>query len=150
LLEKGLREQPDKWEYMQDAGFVNYWWKHDYAAAAAWFKKGSEVPGAPWFLAPLAATTLAEGGDRRSSRVIWEVLRESELEWVRKDAERRLKQLDALDFINTAQPLVDRARRETGQPLMDWESLRRAGVVRRVPVDQAGVPFEFDASGAIV
>ena len=47
---------------MQDAGFVHYWWRHDYKAAAEWFKRASEVAGAPWFLKSLAATTLAEGG----------------------------------------------------------------------------------------
>src|SRR5439155_7737384 len=26
LLEKGIREQPDKWEYMEDIGFVHYWY----------------------------------------------------------------------------------------------------------------------------
>ena len=26
LLEKGLRARPDKWEYMQDIGFVHYWY----------------------------------------------------------------------------------------------------------------------------
>src|SRR5579859_1184946 len=26
LLEKGLRERPDKWEYMEDIGFVQYWY----------------------------------------------------------------------------------------------------------------------------
>src|SRR5438552_9399832 len=37
LLEKGLRERPDKWEYMQDIGFVYYWWVHDYRTASDWF-----------------------------------------------------------------------------------------------------------------
>ena len=41
LLEKGLRARPDKWEYMQDIGFVHYWWRHDYQAAAAWFDAAS-------------------------------------------------------------------------------------------------------------
>src|SRR5262249_19076167 len=27
LLEKGLRERPDKWQYMQDIGFVHYWYE---------------------------------------------------------------------------------------------------------------------------
>ena len=62
LLEKGLRERPDKWEYMQDIGFVHYWSNHDYRAAATWFEKGSLVPGGPWWLRSLAATTLAQGG----------------------------------------------------------------------------------------
>ncbi len=40
LLEKGLRARPDKWEYMQDIGFVHYWYVHDYKAAADWFRPG--------------------------------------------------------------------------------------------------------------
>ena len=41
LLEKGLRQRPDKWEYMLDIGFVHYWFTHDYRAAAASFDKAS-------------------------------------------------------------------------------------------------------------
>ena len=71
LLEKGIAARPDKWEYMQDIGFVYYWYAHDYRQASAWFQKASEVPGAPVWLKPLAATTLAQGGDRESSRTMW-------------------------------------------------------------------------------
>ena len=78
---------------MQDIGFVYYWWVHDYRTAADWFNRASQVPGAPWWLRSLAATTLAEGGDRRSSRTMWEVIHQSaEIDWLRRDAERRLSQ----------------------------------------------------------
>src|SRR5438105_1257713 len=77
LLEKGLREQPDKWEYMQDIAFVHYWSRHDYEAAARWFERASEVTGAPWWLRSLAANMLAQGGDRQSSRIMWESIRQS-------------------------------------------------------------------------
>src|SRR3989338_4715464 len=77
LLEKGLRERPDKWEYMEDIGFVHYWYRRDYGAAAASFDRAAGMPGAPWWLQSLAATTLAQGGDRRSSRLMWEALRDS-------------------------------------------------------------------------
>ena len=91
LLEKGLAARPDKWEYMQDIGFVYYWWVHDYQAASQWFQRASDVPGAPWFLRSLAATTLAEGGDRQSSRTMWQAIKASaEIDWLRSDADRRL------------------------------------------------------------
>ena len=45
LLEKGLRGMPDKWEYMQDIGFVHYWWRHDYPGGARWFEAASQVAG---------------------------------------------------------------------------------------------------------
>src|SRR3954447_2761103 len=50
LLEKGLRTRPDRWEYMQDSGFVHYWFRHDLRTAAEWFARASALPGAPWWL----------------------------------------------------------------------------------------------------
>jgi tetratricopeptide (TPR) repeat protein len=149
LLEKGLQERPDKWEYMQDIGFVHYWWRRDYHAAATWFDKASKVPGAPWFLRSLAAVTLAEGGDRQSSRTMWTAIRESaEIEWLRDDAERRLLQLDAADLIDAVQRRIDATAPKTGR-ITSWEGLIRAGVVRGVPMDPKGVPLEIDQDSRV-
>jgi hypothetical protein len=150
LLEKGLREKPDKWEYMQDAGFVHYWYDHDYRAASDWFRRASEVPGAPWWLKSLAATTLAQGGDRRSSRLMWEAIRQSaEIDWLRTDAERRLLQLRALDEIDALQRAVDEYTRRTGQPPSGWGTLVQQRVVRGVPVDPSRTPYELGAGGRV-
>ena len=142
LLEKGLRERPDKWEYMQDIGFVHYWWRHDYREAAKWFDKGGQVPNAPWFLRSLAAVTLAEGGDRKSSRTLWMAIRQSaaENDWLKNEADRRLQQLDAMDLIEAVQRAVDAAQPRTGK-LTKWPDLIRAGVISSVPVDPAGKPL---------
>ena len=149
LLEKGLAARPDKWEYMQDIGFVHYWWRHDYRAASDWFARASTVDGAPWFLKSLAATTLAEGGDRQSSRTMWEAIRASaEIDWLRNDAERRLSQLDAADWIDQVQADVNRAR-AAGAPTSSWADLIRAGALRGVPVDPTRTPFELDPSGTV-
>ena len=48
LLEKGLRAQPDKWEYMEDIGFVHYWYRHDYKSASHWFGSGLTPWRAMW------------------------------------------------------------------------------------------------------
>jgi hypothetical protein len=143
LLEKGLRATPDKWQYMEDIGFVHYWFRHDFRAAAGWFRKASDVPGAPWWLRSLAATTLAQGGDRRSSRAMWEaILQTAEIDWLRKDAERRLLQLQALDTIDILQRAADDYARRTGQT-PDWQALVTARVLRGFPVDPTGTPFEL-------
>ena len=151
LLEKGLQHRPDKWEYMQDIGFVHYWWRHDYRAASEWFDRASRVPGAPWFLRSIAATTLAEGGDRQSSRTMWESIRASaEIDWLKRDAERRLMQLDVMDFIPTVQAEVDRAAAATGTMPRDWNGLIGAGVVPGIPVDPTKTPYEIDESGTVI
>ena len=152
LLQKGLATRPDKWEYMQDIGFVYYWWLNDYQSAADWFQKSSDVPGAPWWLRSLAATTLAEGGDRASSRVMWQAIRESaEIDWLRRDAERRLRQLQALDEIDALQAALDQAvRAQGGRPASarSWAPLQRMGL-RGIPADPTGAPYEVDEAGRV-
>lgn len=150
LLEKGIRARPDKWEYMQDIGFVYYWWHQDYPAAASWFNRAAETPGAPWFLKALAATTLAEGGDRRTSRTMWESIRQTaDNDWLRRESERRLQQFDALDAIDALQTVVDAHIRRTGVAPDSWDRLIRDGVVRGIPADPTGVPFELEPSGKV-
>jgi hypothetical protein len=150
LLEKGLRERPDRWQYMQDIGFVYYWYYRDYRAAAKWFDKASEVPGAPNWLKPLAATTLAQGGDRRSSRVMWlAILQSAEVDWLRRQAEHRLTQLRALDEIDDLQRAVDRYVERTREPPRDWETLVRARVLRGVPADPTGTPYVLSPDGRV-
>ena len=148
LLEKGLRVRPDKWEYMQDIGFVHYWWRKDYAAAASWFAQAAVVPTAPWWLQSLAATTLAEGGDRRSSRVMWESIHQSaEIDWLRRDAERRLAQLRALDEIDVLQVVVDRAGLNGQQP--DWQTIVTSRLLPGIPADPSGTPYEIGPEGRV-
>lgn len=150
LLDKGLRERPDKWEYMQDIGFIHYWYRQDYRTAADWFDKASRVPVAPWWLKSLAATTLVRGGDRQSSRRMWTAIRESaEVEWLRQDAERRLLQLRALDEIDQLQPRVSAFLKHTGQRTTTWRELVRSQVVPGVMADPSGTPYELAPEGTV-
>jgi hypothetical protein len=145
LLEKGLRAQPRKWEYMQDIGFVYYWWHRDYATAARWFERASEVPDAPWFLRSLAATTLSAGGKPEASRMLWEQIYEhADNDWLRKDAAWRLQQLAAIEQITQLQTLVDRVRRRNATAPVTWADLERAHVLTGIPVDPSGEPYEIN------
>jgi hypothetical protein len=144
LLQKGLRERPDKWEYMEDIGFVHYWYVHDYRAAARSFEQAAAVPGAPWWLKSLAATTLAQGGDRQSSRTMWRaILQSAEIDWLRTDAQRRLTQLDVLDFMDSVQGRINAYVERTHEKPADWDVLIRAGVIRGYPVDPTRTPFDL-------
>jgi hypothetical protein len=97
-------------------------------------------------MAPLAASTLAQGGSRESSRLLWgEIARTAEDEWFRNDARRQLEKLDALDQIDQLRSMVDRFRQRQGAMPADWADLRAAGYLSGVPVDPAGTPYRLDA-----
>lgn len=145
LLEKGLRAQPEKWEFAQAIGFVHYWWRQDYPEAAAWFQRAADMPGGPFWLKSMAAVTLAEGGRRDSSRQLWQELARSELEWIRNEGQRRLLQLDAMDQIDQLQAAADAFERQLGRPVANWDDLRRAGYLRGSPQDPTGVPYRIES-----
>jgi hypothetical protein len=147
LLEKGRAVEPSKWQYDFDLGFVYYWFLHDYEKAAAAFDRGSAVKGAPWWLRTMAAIIKGTGGDRGGSRKLWQQIRETaENDWVRNNAELHLSQLDALDQIDQLQGLLAEFERRSGQSVVSWQPLVRAGWLRGVPLDPAGVPFVIDAA----
>ena len=147
LLRKGLEAQPERWQFAQDIGFVYYWWVHDYRQAAEWFTRAAEIPKAPTWLKPMAAVTLAQGGNRASSRALWqEIERQADHDWLRNQAALRLKQFDAMDQIDALiRAAIDYERRFGASP-RSWEDLIRAGYLRQVPVDPTGHEYVIDSA----
>jgi hypothetical protein len=143
LLDKGFRNNPVKWEYLYDAGFVHYWWTRDYPAAAAMFEKASQVPGSPEWMPGLAAATLSRGGDRQGARFVWrQVFEHAEAEYMRENARRHLVQLDIMDELDVINSLMARVAAELGVPVLTWDPLVQRGMLRRSPpVDPSGTPY---------
>ena len=149
LLQKGLRARPGRWQYLQDIGFVYYWWLQDYETAARWFRRASETPGASWWLRSLAADTLTRGGDRRGSRTLWrQVYETADNTWLRTEAERRLLQLDALDELDAYAEAVDRFARRAGRPPSAWAEVLAGAPA--APLDPAGHPYTLQRGSGVV
>jgi hypothetical protein len=149
LLRKGVIAQPEKWQYVHDIAFVYYWHLRDLEAAARWFNRAADLPNSPNWLRPLAAGVLSVGNDRASARFMWSQILQSDEEWLRKTAERSLRQLDALDAIDQLQAIVKRFTPPPGGQY-SWPALARRGLLRGTPLDPTGTPFEIDAgTGAV-
>jgi len=147
LLQRGIEAKPDDWRLYQATGFVHYWSNQDYAAAADWFGRASRLPGAPTWMGPLAAVTLAEGGNRKASRLLWRQIQEGAADdWFRNEADRRLKQLDAMDQIDLLQNVVATFTAKQGHAPAAWADLVRAGYLRGTIVDPTGAPYRLDGS----
>jgi hypothetical protein len=149
LLRKGISVQPTKWQYYHDIAFVYYWQLHDMEAAARWFRLAAGQPNAPNWLEPVAATVLIEGGDRASARLLLQQILKSEEAWLQRMALRGLMQVDALDLIDRLQPLVVQLPPPEGNSFT-WEWLVRRGVLRGIPLDPSGAPFELDPRTGVV
>jgi tetratricopeptide (TPR) repeat protein len=146
LLEKGIRESPQHWEYYLDIGFIYYWRLNDYKRAAEWFQRGGELPNGPWWLRTQAAVTLARGGDRQASRFLWtNIYAGADNDWMKQNAERRLLQLDALDHVDGLVAVIREYQRRRGALPRSWTDLVGAGLLRSEPVDPSGTPYILNA-----
>lgn len=143
LLRKGIAAQPTRWHYYHDIGFVHYWALQDPHGAAMWFRQAAALPGAPNWLLPVAAAMLTEGTDRTSARFLWRQILQADEEWLRRRAQRGLMQIDALDQIDQLSAIASSAPRRPGEPY-SWIALVRSGVLRGIPVDPAGTPYQID------
>jgi tetratricopeptide (TPR) repeat protein len=149
LLEKAMEAQPDYWVYAQQIGFIYYWYLRDFRKAAGWFGRASRMPDAPDWLKPLEALTLAQGGDRATSRRLWTQILDSDSDLLHESARLRLSQLDALDAIDGLEALVRRFTERTGRTAAHWDDLIAAGWLRGLPYDPAGVPFVLELGGDV-
>jgi tetratricopeptide (TPR) repeat protein len=162
LLEKGISENPSQWRLYQDLAYI-YWQAgngvtgdervHYYAKAAEWYQKGSEVPGAMWWMRDLAGYMKLEGGSRDAARAIYSSYLTSDDENIRGQAVIRLEQLRSLEEREAIDSLLARYRKETGECPGDLRVL--ASKLRAMkltlnddlaPVDPEGFPYTLDPS----
>jgi tetratricopeptide (TPR) repeat protein len=151
LLRKGIAAMPERWQYYMDIGFIYYWWLGDYEEAAGWFGQAADVPGASWWLRPLAANTLTIGGSRESSRLLWKQMYDSaDSEWIRNEAIRRLTQLQALDDIDQLRGVIQRFHLANGRFPGSWSDLVEAGYLAEAPEDPTGHAYVLDVANGVL
>jgi hypothetical protein len=102
------------------------------------------MPGSPGWIRPLAAVTLAQGGDRAGARQLLGELLASPEPYIRAAAERSLAQLQTLDAMDELEARIDRFHETTGRYPSGWPDLIRAGLLPGLPGDPTGALFAYD------
>lgn len=151
LLEKGLRADPAKWQYAEDIGFVYLWHRSDPKTAALWFRRAADMPGAPNWLAAVAATTMV-GADREiAAQWLQDMERNAAEPWIRAIAHRRLTQIVALMNIESLEKLVPKFQEKMKRNPTGWDDFVAAGLLWGAPPrDPANWPYVyFPASGLV-
>ena len=150
VLEKGVAALPNEWRLRQDLGFFHFIFMNDPQRAADVLLDASRLPGAAFWLKNLAAMVLAKGGQRDSSRAIWRQIYEQSDGPMKDNALQHIMVLDAYDTADALQALVAEVERRTGRRPESLDELRRAGLLRRPPLDGSGAPFLYDRQSGTV
>lgn len=144
LLERGIRANPKEWRLRQDLAYLKAEFQRDYAGAASVLMAGALIEGAPAWFRSLAGAWLQKGGDRRTSRIVWQgILTNSPEEFLKQAARRRLRNLDSLDAIDGVKAALLAFERDRGRRPESLAELVQAGFRGRT-ASSDGFPFEYD------
>lgn len=151
LLEHRVARHPDDWGAALRLGFVRQWHRGDPRAAAETFRAAAGRPGAPQWLAALAARSRAAGGERDRARLLWQAIAaEAETDRERANAETHLRQLDALDRRDALAAAAARFRDRAGRFPSGWEDLfPEIANGALPPLDPSGTPYELLSGGEV-
>ncbi|MGZ4787412.1 MAG: tetratricopeptide repeat protein [Terriglobales bacterium] len=150
LIERGIKANPNDWHLYYDLGFLEAMERHDYAAAAEAFERGSKLPNAHPFLRVLAANMAQHGGDLATARMMWETTYASTDDPALKmNAEMHLKALEVDETVPRLEALVKEFRQKTGVQPTGFQQLVQAGLLSRIPIDPLGHPYKLLADGRV-
>jgi tetratricopeptide (TPR) repeat protein len=150
LVEKGIRENPTYWRLYFTLGFIHYVDRKDYKAAQQAFQKGSEVPGAlPW-MKTMAARMAEKAYDPATAEYLWRTIYETTHDPNVKDtATRHLISLRADSDIDELERRTQAYYQRFKVYPEQWSDLVRAGLLRGIPLDPNGSPYQLRLDGTV-
>ncbi len=150
LLSKGADRNPLDWRLRQEQGLFTFFYLNDAKAGSEILHQASGVPGAPDWMAALAAQVLARGGELEAALSMWSIIyQQSESGILRDNARDQIKIVRSRILARDIQERIRAYREKTGQTASSLRELRRAGVIPGF-LDLAGVEFDFDEEDGTV
>ncbi|MBZ5629644.1 MAG: hypothetical protein LAO06_12345 [Acidobacteriia bacterium] len=150
LVERGIQANPNRWQLYYELGFLEYMERHDPAAAARAFERGSQVPGAHQFLRVLAAAMAQQAGQIATARMLWTTTYETtEDKMIRFNALKHLRALRVDEDVPRLEEVAAEFKRRNGRPASGWAELISAGLLRGIPVDPLGRPYKLLPDGRV-
>lgn len=151
LVERGVRENPSQWRLYYNLGFIHYFERRDYAAAADAFERGSRVPGAlPW-MKVMAAQMSQHAGNLQTARFLWSSLYETtDNDDIRANAAKHLRALQVDEEVSLLEKLASGFRERSGRWPANWAEMVAAGFLRGVPIDPTRKPYRLAPGGRVL
>lgn len=153
ILEKGVRNVPDRWTLPFLLAFNKFFYEDDFPAAASWARRAAEVGKRP-HLALLASnlSLVANTEDQYHSALsfLQESLRQAETAELRAQLAQRIVKVRTYHVLSSLERAVEDYRRRNLLYPMLLEELVWTGLLRELPSDPSGGTLEYDAATGTV
>ncbi|MBI5191545.1 MAG: hypothetical protein HZA22_12865 [Nitrospirae bacterium] len=150
LLEKGMLNNPDVWQFPYYLGFNYSYFLKDYKRAARYIRRAAEMEGSPKYMPMLASRLFVQADDTETSIGFLQTIYErSSDERTRKFVLDRINKLRALNTARALQKVVDRYKEINGRRPADLSALVREGIIDRVPEEPSGGYYYIDNDGVV-
>jgi hypothetical protein len=148
LTQKGIAANPDDWQMNATLGFLYYWYLKDYQKSSAAYLQGSKNPLAPGWLGMMAAQVALKANAIDTSKMIWsEIYNSTPNPAIRKSALQHLEGFQVLEDLGSLNELSEKYKTGFGHYPLSIQALVDAGVLRSIPIDPSGVPYEIGIDG---
>ncbi len=147
LLEKGMRNVPDRWALPFLYGFNKFFYENDYAAAAFHVRRAAEVGKRP-HLALLAANLSlvadSEGEYAAASSFLDDAIEQAVDPALREQLEKRRVKVRTYQVLSHVEKALASFERRTGRRPMTLFELLSQGFLSELPRDPSGGEIEYD------
>ena len=94
LLERGMEENPDRWELAFEAGFLHYVARHDYTEAGRYFARAARLPGHPEYVERFAAFAQQRAGNDAVAILLWKRVLVTGNKYMQEVAKREIARIE--------------------------------------------------------
>ena len=145
LLEKGVRHNPEVWQLPFYLGFNYYFEFHDDQKAADYIARASRLPGAPAYLAPLAARLYVSARDPQDAiGFLARMYAQTTDENIKRVLEQRLKEVVVERDLQRLEEAISRYRQLYRRPPQRLEDLVGPGLLYELPHEPLGGRYLYD------
>lgn len=150
LAEFGIRNNPDDWKLYYNLGFIYYMELNDYKDAANAFERGAKVPNANPLLKVMAGMMAERAGEVKTARFMWVTTYQTTQDpSVKANAVAHLRALQVDEDITKLDALISDYRGKTGHLPESFSDLESKAMLKGVPTDPLGQPYELTPDGQV-
>lgn len=150
LLEKGMQNNPDNWEFPYRIGMIYYMQRKDKVKAAEYLMQTTKYRDCPPEVAAAAAVFSTDAGLHDLEKQMWQrLVDEADSDLMRQLARNQLKRIRLTDDVKLLQQAVVVYNQTTGKMPTSIEQLYNANLIYSVPEEPFGGQYVITQDGKV-